>query len=164
MPCRPPLCACDFVLVHPPGTHTQTSTSRGLPKRFRKSSGTCFRVQQPQVGQRRAPSVSMTPSSCSKAHCGGKLQSGISEPEITLIDVIFITLSLERTLSQFCSGHRGPGFRNSSVRPGNYLFGLMPLFFKMSVHFCIVSNACLANASSPATNLAYKAPAFSPTV
>src|SRR6266550_2095170 len=59
MPCRPPLCACDFVLVHPPGTHTKTSTSRGLPKMSEKSSGTCFKEQQRQVGQRSVPSVSM---------------------------------------------------------------------------------------------------------
>src|SRR5437879_2399726 len=91
-------CLCDFVFVHPL-EHTQTSTSRGLPKRFGKSFGTCFREQQRQVGQRTAPSVSMMPSSCSKTHCGGKLRSGTSELSIYLIDRIFITLS-----------HRGPAY------------------------------------------------------
>src|SRR5882762_2814924 len=101
-------CPCDFVFVHPPGTHTKTSTSLGLPRKSGKNFGTCFREQQRQVGQRRVPSTSMTPSSGSKIHVRRMGGSGISEVEISLIDTIFITLSLERTLSQFCPGHRGP--------------------------------------------------------
>src|SRR6266404_2215719 len=98
MPCRPPLCACDFVFVHPL-EHTQTSTSLGLPKRSGKSFGTCFKEQQRQVGQRTVPSASMTPSSGSKTHVRLMGRSVTSEPEIRSIDTIFITLSLERTLS-----------------------------------------------------------------
>ena len=108
-------CPCDLVFVHPLG-HTKRSTSVGLPRRSGKSFGTRFREQQRQVGQRRVPSTSMTPSSGSKTHVRRMGRSGISELSIYLIDVIFITLSLKRTLSQFCSGHPGPGHAERLIR------------------------------------------------
>src|SRR6266849_1987100 len=101
--------ACRFVFLHPL-EHTQTKSPLHrkhlpLPKVWEKL--TSFREQQRHIGQRTAPSWSITPSSYSKNQLFHRVGCGTSEWSINSIDMIFMVCSCgEGILSRRAGSHR----------------------------------------------------------